>query len=112
MDIELTGSRAKTVSRSTDHVVRSGHDADISIVIDYPGILCLVVAWKIRQVLRDEAFVIVVEGGESAGRVRIECLTACKALSHVNAKGKGIDSRGLGFLGCFSLDKERKESKE
>ena len=104
MDIEFTGSRAKTVSHSTDHIVRSGHDADTSIVIDYPSIFRHVVAWNFRQVLRDEAFVIVVEGGESAGRVRIECQTVCKALSHANAKGKGIDSERLGFLGCFSLD--------
>ncbi len=26
-----------------------------------------------------------------------ECLTACKALSHANAKGKGINSEGWDF---------------
>jgi len=26
-----------------------------------------------------------------------ECLTVCKALSHANAKGKGIDSEGWAF---------------
>jgi hypothetical protein len=27
----------------------------------------------------------------------LECLTACKAFSHTNAKGKGIDSKGWAF---------------
>jgi hypothetical protein len=38
-----------------------------------------------------------------------ECLTACKALSHANAKGKGIDSKGWAFrMLSFSKREEKK----
>ena len=35
--------------------------------------------------------------GGVLGRLLWECLTACKALSHANEKGKGIDSKGWAF---------------
>ena len=39
----------------------------------------------------------------------LECLTACKSLSHANAWGKGIDSKGWVGNQVFRLVKERKE---
>ncbi len=33
----------------------------------------------------------------SAATLMWECLTAWKALSHANAKGKGVDSKGWAF---------------
>jgi len=36
----------------------------------------------------------------------------CKALSHANAKGKGIDSKGWVGNQVFRLVKERRERKE
>ena len=35
--------------------------------------------------------------GKDGLSIMLECLTACKALSHVNAKGKDINSKGWAF---------------
>jgi len=42
----------------------------------------------------------------------VECLTVCKALSHVHAKGKRALIPKVGLLGCFSLVKVREKSQK
>ncbi len=95
--------------------MRSTHNAFQGVVMTSFGSrcpyfwLCLVLPWQDWQVLMYLRMVvripfqyitdlIVSSRRECPGCWRLlECLTACKAFIHTNAKGKGINSKGWAF---------------